>query len=63
MEAEGMSDRIRVQCPEGDFAVESYDRDEIIEVVQEHAREKHDLDIDRRELEEIVEDEESTGIE
>ena len=57
-----MSDRLRVQCPEGDFAVESRDEDEIVRVVQEHAREKHDLDIEDAELHEIVEDELSAGI-
>lgn len=58
-----MSDRLRVQCPEGDFAVESPDEDEIVRIVKEHAREKHDLDISDSELHEIVEDEWSAGIE
>lgn len=59
-----MSDRLRVLCPEGDFAVESRDEDEIIRIVQEHARSEHDLDIDSSELHEIVEVEaESSGIE
>lgn len=59
-----MSDRLRVLCPEGDFAVESRDEDEIIQVIQEHARTKHDLTLERSEIDEIVEDEaESTGIE
>lgn len=58
-----MTDRLRVQCPEGDFAVESYDEDEIIRVVQEHARAEHDLEIGEAELHEIVEDETSAGIE
>lgn len=58
-----MTDRLRVQCPEGDFAVESYDEDEIIRVVQEHARSEHDLDIEEAELHEIVQDEQSAGIE
>ena len=62
-EAGRVSKRLRVQCPEGDFAVESYDEDELIKVVQAHALEKHEHDIARRELEEFVEDEESTGIE
>lgn len=58
-----MSDRLRVQCPEGDFAVESRDEEEIIRIIQEHARFEHDLDIEESELHEIVEDEESAGIE
>ena len=59
-----MSDRLRVLCPEGDFAVESRDEDEIVRVIQEHAESEHDLTISRDELDEIVEDEaESTGIE
>ena len=58
-----MPDRLRVQCPEGDFAVESPDEDEIVRIVQEHAREKHDLEIEDAELREIVEDEWSAGIE
>lgn len=58
-----MSDRLRVQCPEGDFAVESGDEAEIVRIVQEHAREKHDLEIAEAELHAIVEDELSVGIE
>lgn len=58
-----MSDRLRVQCPEGDFSVESRKKDEIIRVVQEHASAEHGIDISREELHEIVEDEQSAGIE
>lgn len=59
-----MTDQVRVSCPEGDFAVESDDEDEIIRILKDHAENKHNLQLSREEIHDIVEDvEESAGIE
>lgn len=45
-------------CSEDAFRVRSEDRDEVVELVQNHARVKHELDLSRDEIEEGMEEEE-----
>jgi predicted small metal-binding protein len=37
-------------CSEDAFRIRSEDRDEVVESVQEHAQEKHDMDMSRQEI-------------
>lgn len=37
-------------CSEDAFRIRSEDRDEVVESVQEHARDKHDMDLSRDEI-------------